>query len=177
MPMGATCSAVISAACHPPIGDDEAYLFPVRWGYVPLNTNSSSGDPGDSDDLNRPPQDDIPFQGLHSDDEALRNIAQPGREAEGEVGARQEIQIDGSSTTPDEQQWNEHQGALAPTTQESPSSARPSQGCEATDQRVATQDPAAGHFTFTTFVHAKWPGERETYPDLCLRHSCAYHYL
>jgi hypothetical protein len=35
MPMGATCSAVISAACHQPLpGDKDAYRFPVQWGAV-----------------------------------------------------------------------------------------------------------------------------------------------
>lgn len=31
--MGATCSVVISAACHQPLPDDrDAYRFPVQWG-------------------------------------------------------------------------------------------------------------------------------------------------
>jgi hypothetical protein len=35
MPMGATCSAIISAACHQPLPDDqEAYKFPIQWGAV-----------------------------------------------------------------------------------------------------------------------------------------------
>jgi hypothetical protein len=34
MPMGATCSAVISAACHPPCEDKDAFKFPVQWGAV-----------------------------------------------------------------------------------------------------------------------------------------------
>jgi hypothetical protein len=34
IPMGATCSAVISAACHRPLDDKEAYKFPVQWGAV-----------------------------------------------------------------------------------------------------------------------------------------------
>lgn len=34
MPMASTCSAAISAACHPPPGDIEAYLLPVEWGEV-----------------------------------------------------------------------------------------------------------------------------------------------
>jgi hypothetical protein len=33
--MGATCSAVLSAACHQPLPDDaEAYKFPLQWGAV-----------------------------------------------------------------------------------------------------------------------------------------------
>jgi hypothetical protein len=33
--MGATCSAVISAACHQPLPDDkDAYKFAVQWGAV-----------------------------------------------------------------------------------------------------------------------------------------------
>lgn len=34
LPLGATCSAVISAACHPPPSDFDAYLQPVTWGEV-----------------------------------------------------------------------------------------------------------------------------------------------
>jgi hypothetical protein len=34
MPLNATCSVIISAACHRPDGDKEAHLFPVRWGAV-----------------------------------------------------------------------------------------------------------------------------------------------
>jgi hypothetical protein len=34
LPAGATCSAVVSAACHRPVGDKEAHLFPVIWGEV-----------------------------------------------------------------------------------------------------------------------------------------------
>ena len=33
MPLAFTCSAAISAACHPPHpGDDEAQMCPVQWG-------------------------------------------------------------------------------------------------------------------------------------------------
>jgi hypothetical protein len=32
MPLSATCSVIISAACHRPDGDKEAHLFPVQWG-------------------------------------------------------------------------------------------------------------------------------------------------
>jgi len=35
MPVGASCSAVVSAACHRPQEDKEAFLFPVQWGEVP----------------------------------------------------------------------------------------------------------------------------------------------
>jgi hypothetical protein len=35
MPTGATCSVVVSAACHQPLPDDkDAYKFPVQWGAV-----------------------------------------------------------------------------------------------------------------------------------------------
>lgn len=34
MPLAATCSAAISAACHPPAEDTEPHLFSVRWGVV-----------------------------------------------------------------------------------------------------------------------------------------------
>lgn len=40
MPLGATCSAVISAACHQPLPEDEkAYMFPVKWGVVGASQN------------------------------------------------------------------------------------------------------------------------------------------
>lgn len=41
MPMGATCSAVISAACHPPREDKDVFKFPVQWSAV---SHSSFGD-------------------------------------------------------------------------------------------------------------------------------------
>ena len=35
MPLASTCSSAISAACHPPLPEDEdAYMFPVQWGVV-----------------------------------------------------------------------------------------------------------------------------------------------
>jgi hypothetical protein len=43
MPLSATCSVIISAACHRPDGDKEAHLFPVKWGAVlqPMPQNLS----------------------------------------------------------------------------------------------------------------------------------------
>ena len=41
MPLMSTCSAAISAGCHPPKEDTDAHLLPVRWGVV-----SSNGDIG-----------------------------------------------------------------------------------------------------------------------------------
>jgi hypothetical protein len=34
IPFAASCSLVISAACHAPRGESEAYLRPLRWGVV-----------------------------------------------------------------------------------------------------------------------------------------------
>ncbi|KAK7715451.1 hypothetical protein SLS57_006838 [Botryosphaeria dothidea] len=34
MPLASSCSAAISAACHPPEGDGSAALLPVKWGVV-----------------------------------------------------------------------------------------------------------------------------------------------
>ncbi|RZK27656.1 MAG: hypothetical protein EOO61_23135 [Hymenobacter sp.] len=34
MPLASSCSAAISAACHPPEGDIDAQLLPVQWGAV-----------------------------------------------------------------------------------------------------------------------------------------------
>ena len=41
MPFGATCSAVLSAACHRPPGDENAAYLPIQWGVV----SSPLGDP------------------------------------------------------------------------------------------------------------------------------------
>jgi hypothetical protein len=37
IPLASTCSAAISAACHPPPGDEDAYLFPLQWGVVSVH--------------------------------------------------------------------------------------------------------------------------------------------
>jgi hypothetical protein len=42
MPLAAGCSAAISAACHPPLTDEDASVLPVKWGAVPTN-NSAIG--------------------------------------------------------------------------------------------------------------------------------------
>jgi len=39
MPLASTCSAAISAACHPPNDDSEAYLFPLQCGVVSVDEN------------------------------------------------------------------------------------------------------------------------------------------
>lgn len=40
MPLGATNSVILSAACHQlQLGDKDAYLFPVQWGTVSATTN------------------------------------------------------------------------------------------------------------------------------------------
>jgi hypothetical protein len=36
MPTGATCSLVLSAACHQPLADVNASTEPVQWGVVPF---------------------------------------------------------------------------------------------------------------------------------------------
>lgn len=51
MPLAASCSMTISAACHPPPGDDHA-LKPVMWGEIPaaqldLAKTSSEADDGE----------------------------------------------------------------------------------------------------------------------------------
>ncbi|KAL4914503.1 hypothetical protein BDW62DRAFT_204519 [Aspergillus aurantiobrunneus] len=38
-----TCSNAVSAVCHPPKGDSEAYLFPVRMGVVKQQTSGQDG--------------------------------------------------------------------------------------------------------------------------------------
>ncbi|KAA8652739.1 uncharacterized protein ATNIH1004_001644 [Aspergillus tanneri] len=40
MPIAGTCSAAISAACHPPIGDEDAASKPVMWGEAPRDENT-----------------------------------------------------------------------------------------------------------------------------------------
>lgn len=37
IPLAAGCSAAISAACHPPIGDEDVSVLPVKWGVIPDN--------------------------------------------------------------------------------------------------------------------------------------------
>ena len=37
MPLAATCSRAISAAFHPPLGDENAAVLPVQWGVVSIN--------------------------------------------------------------------------------------------------------------------------------------------
>jgi hypothetical protein len=37
MPLVVSCSAAISANCHRPELDEDAYLLPVRWGVVGVN--------------------------------------------------------------------------------------------------------------------------------------------
>jgi hypothetical protein len=34
LPVVSTCSAAISAACHPPDGDEQAWAYPLAWGVV-----------------------------------------------------------------------------------------------------------------------------------------------
>lgn len=41
IPLAASCSAAISAACHPPPGDDHA-VKPVMWGEVPMKKANHS---------------------------------------------------------------------------------------------------------------------------------------
>ena len=55
IPQGATCSAIISAACHNPIPDDkDVSCFPLKWGEIepekvrfrlPAPTSNDSTDP------------------------------------------------------------------------------------------------------------------------------------
>jgi hypothetical protein len=40
MPLASSCSAAISAACHPPPGDSDASLKPVKWGVVQLDSGN-----------------------------------------------------------------------------------------------------------------------------------------
>lgn len=42
LPMGGTCSAVVSAACHRHEDDKEAHLFPVMWGEEPAMARQMS---------------------------------------------------------------------------------------------------------------------------------------
>lgn len=36
MPLAAACSGAIRAACHPPLGDENAAVLPVQWGVVTI---------------------------------------------------------------------------------------------------------------------------------------------
>ncbi|KAE8316194.1 hypothetical protein BDV41DRAFT_574208 [Aspergillus transmontanensis] len=52
MPVASSCSAAISAACHPPPGDTDASLKPVKWGeIIKMQAQSKGTDDRLSDDL------------------------------------------------------------------------------------------------------------------------------
>ena len=53
MPLSATCSGAISAACHPPAGDIDAAVLPVQWGVV--STQDGVGHCSFSSQLVAPP--------------------------------------------------------------------------------------------------------------------------
>jgi hypothetical protein len=44
MPLAGTCSALISAACHPPEDDTKASLLLVHWGVVDMSEQVSQED-------------------------------------------------------------------------------------------------------------------------------------
>jgi hypothetical protein len=44
MPLASSCSAAISAACHPAQEDVDASLLPVQWGAVTQGTRGSKGE-------------------------------------------------------------------------------------------------------------------------------------
>jgi hypothetical protein len=46
MPLASSCSAAISAACHPPVEDVDAHLLPVQWGVVSYENRASDGEEG-----------------------------------------------------------------------------------------------------------------------------------
>ncbi|RMJ27653.1 hypothetical protein PHISP_01505 [Aspergillus sp. HF37] len=53
MPLASSCSAAISAACHPPPGDSDASLKPVKWGEVQLGSgNEQNVWPSETDGVN-----------------------------------------------------------------------------------------------------------------------------
>jgi hypothetical protein len=43
IPMAGSCSALISAACHPPLEEGDAGLLPVQWGVVKSMINPETG--------------------------------------------------------------------------------------------------------------------------------------
>ncbi|KAL4875009.1 hypothetical protein BJY04DRAFT_211628 [Aspergillus karnatakaensis] len=51
MPMAASCSAPIAAACHPPEDDTETSLKPVMWGEVAAATHPDDASDGSSSEL------------------------------------------------------------------------------------------------------------------------------
>lgn len=46
VPLAANCSAAISAACHPPPGDERPALKPIMWGEVVMTTKESASPTG-----------------------------------------------------------------------------------------------------------------------------------
>lgn len=53
MPLASSCSAAISAACHPPPDDTDAFLKPVMWGEVPEDSrDTQNGRASDTEEVN-----------------------------------------------------------------------------------------------------------------------------
>ncbi|KAF2674899.1 hypothetical protein BT63DRAFT_449888 [Microthyrium microscopicum] len=86
IPIGATCSAVISAACHPKSGDEECFKFPVQWGAVSHPSSWSVQISKDQDTSNgdnggfKPPshdQEKIIVETMKSDDEVVIQSENP----------------------------------------------------------------------------------------------------
>ena len=46
MPLVSTCSAAISANCHPPKADKQAHLLPLQWGVIEASAYANSDDRG-----------------------------------------------------------------------------------------------------------------------------------
>ena len=87
MPTGATCSAVISAACHAPDGDEEGYKFPLQWGVIPhendaLPVLSTDPEQGEGRQSVENPQDHLEEGPVEAEQQAASSSAngriQPG---------------------------------------------------------------------------------------------------
>lgn len=62
MPVAGSCSAAISAACHPPPEDADAHLLPVQWGVVSHGEETSGDAIGHCSFSSLPVQQPIPGQ-------------------------------------------------------------------------------------------------------------------
>ncbi|EXJ92345.1 hypothetical protein A1O3_00895 [Capronia epimyces CBS 606.96] len=192
MPMGATCSAVISAACHPPAEDVEAHLFPVQWGRVPPRAKSlaklaDTENPSGSDEVDttlaqhhvtsNPPEP----QHLEITSQSGQSQSVKGHHYElvPPSASRDDQNLQGSdidSTAEEQQQHSGREEDVPLMMQVSPSqrSMVKPPSCTTTEIRTPAQDNMR-HYTFTTYAHVECATSEEKYPDLYLKHDCEYH--
>ncbi|KAF2023080.1 hypothetical protein EK21DRAFT_95204 [Setomelanomma holmii] len=68
MPMASSCSAAMSAACHPPPGDVDAHLLPVQWGAVTHGVNQDNEEVGHCSFSSWPIELPVPGRFIYTED-------------------------------------------------------------------------------------------------------------